>query len=429
MDARPETPPQHPDTRAAHYRVVRACVLITLGAAALAALAAISSSGHRPGGAIAIWWAATIAIALGLVYLHFRHWGLALSVALAPVPAVAGAVLFATQGPAPAEMSIVIAYLLGFAAALALADGFADEIVEGARVDRAIRADWRSQAPAITAILAMAAVLPAIFAVAGSTAERSATLLSVWANAASILCALLTVPLAASFFSFGEEFISDTNRLREDWNRRLERVIAVAQPRWSWSAAGILAVFVALAVFGGQSLRATPNSKLNEGILAAAGFVILLAAAAIAAGSWRRAIALAIAAVSGLLLCCWGFARAGAILDARLLALALDMLALLFAPLAILAGSAAHAVRAGDDTAEASAHALTRKGPIALLLSLGGLVLLAPWYRELDRASLGVAFALLFAAAAAVLFLPALTGVIEALIPRRRGMAERYRIK
>ncbi len=203
----------------------------------------------------------------------------------------------------------------------------------------------------------------------------------------------------------------------------------IVQPRWSWSATGILAVFLALAVIGSANMRLTAITKLTHAGAAAVGLCVLIAAATMAAQAWSRALALAAIAAGGLLLGCWGIARAGAVLDTRLFLGALDLLALLFAPLAVSAANAARAVRDGDDIATASARAIARKGPIAVVMAISGLVLLVPWYREVENVRVGLALALTYSAVAVLVFLPALTGVIDALVPRRRSIEERYRLK
>ncbi len=430
MDVGPDNVPQRPDAAATLFRAARISILLVLGFVAVGALIAgpLSVDGLEIG--ITAKFAAMVAIAVAIGFVQFRHFGLALSVALAPMPATALALLISAQQALPSSplLPVVFAYILGFGVGLSLADDYVVEIVEGLSVAPAVWAHWRSQLPPVAAILVIGTLAPGILAFAGSAAGQPSALLVAWVNVASILCALSAVPLAASLCSYGEDFIALSNRIREKWNRKLYFITAVVQPRWSWSATGILVVFLALAAMGSATLGQAGIAKQAQSAAAGAGLSVSIAAV-IAAQGWRRALALAVVSASGLLLGCWGFARAGAVFDTRLFLGALDLLALVFAPLAVSAAGAARAARHGNDIAAASAQAIARNGPISLVIAIGALILFLPWYREMEYLCFGVALALIFAAVAALIFLPALTGVVEVLTPRRRRVEELYRLK
>jgi uncharacterized membrane protein len=428
MDADPNNLGQGPDTIATLFRSVSLSVLIVLAAVTIVALATGALSAHAPDIGVVIKSGATIGVALAIGFLHFRHPVPAVSVALAPVPGAILALVLVDQGQSFFPLLLpVFAYVLGFSVALSLADGHVAEIVGGTRAGGdAVRADWRAEWSWVAALLVLGMLVPAILAFAGPDSRISFDV--VWIDAASILCVFVATPLAVSLGSYGEDFIARTNRAGENWNRKLDPVGDIVQSRWSWSATGILVVFLALAAFGTATLRTKVTGELSHVAIAALGLSVLFAASALAARAWRRALALSIAVASGVLLGSWGFARTGVVLDMPLLLAGVDVLLLSFAPLAVSAACAARAARGGGDTATASARAIAKKGPIALIMAIAPLMLLAPWYREANTLRGGLLLIMIFAAIAVVVFLPALTGVAEMLVPRRRSVAERYRI-
>ena len=123
----------------------------------------------------------------------------------------------------------------------------------------------------------------------------------------------------------------------------------------------------------------------------------------------------------------WGYARAGAAFDAPLMLLTAGLGAICFTPIAAIAVDAVQSGR--GDAVSASEAGILGSGPAAATGILGTLIVLAPWYREFGAARVGFVLAILFAAAGAVVFHPAVTSALEAIVPRRQTVVERYRVK
>jgi hypothetical protein len=233
------------------------------------------------------------------------------------------------------------------------------------------------------------------------------------------------VPLAGSFLSGSEDFIARINRTREDWTRRFEQIARVARSPWAMSAAGILLVLLVLGVFGSGKLAAGKNLVLRFDAAGAA--VVMLAAAFLAGRDWRRALGVFFATGGAVVYGLWGYARAGAVLDTSLLLLTAGLGAICFTPIAAVAADAAQSGR--GDAASASEAGILGSGPAAATGIFGTLIVLAPWYRDFGAARAGFVLAILFAAAGALAFHPAVTTALEEIVPRRQTVAERYRVK
>jgi hypothetical protein len=191
------------------------------------------------------------------------------------------------------------------------------------------------------------------------------------------------------------------------------------------SIAGILIVLLVLGVFGSTKLAVGKNLALRFDAAGAA--IVILIAAFLAGRGWRRALAVGFAAAGALIYGVWGFARAGVAFDEPLMLLTAGLCAICFVPIAAVSISAVLSNR--DDAASASEAGVLGTGPAAATGILGTLILLAPWYREFGAAWVGFVLAILFAAAGALVFHPAVASALADIAPRRHTLAERYRVK
>lgn len=424
MNEGADTHLQQPDVAKALIRAAGVAALLVLGCAAIAAVIANAPDATVVKLVVALKFAAMIGTASGVGYLQFRHWAPALGASVAPVPAIGLSLVLLPSQANSYHLFAVFPYLLGFALGLTIADSIVAAVADGAEIpDRTMRP---SDLPVVVSSLIAATVPALVLALTGRAGERVVALPAMWSNAAAIILAASAVPLACSFGTYGEDFIARNNRVREDWNRRLDWVGGVVRPRWSSSAVGILVVFVVLAVFGSASLRIAVTSRLTHFGVWAVGFSIFAVAAVTITQAWRRLLAFVVIVLCGLAMMIWGFARLGAALDVRLATIALDLSGLMFIPLAVWS---ARAARRGTDTGLASARAMFEKGPIALLSTGSSFALLIPWYSELDGARLGTVFALVYTIAAVAIFLPAGANVVDMLVPSRQTVADRYRVK
>jgi hypothetical protein len=152
-----------------------------------------------------------------------------------------------------------------------------------------------------------------------------------------------------------------------------------------------------------------------------------LAGALLAARDARRAVAVFVTTAGALCLAAWGFARTGVSLDGALMRIGAELTAIAFVPIA---ATAAAATRSRRDSALAASEAgVQAAGPAAAIGMLAAIIVLAPWYREGGRAGVGAVLAFVFAGSGALVFQPALSGVLEAVFPRRKTIEDRYRIK
>jgi hypothetical protein len=366
-------------------------------------------------------------LAASLIALsRFRDPLLAVAGALAPLPGVSLVFCGALGTPfaSVAPPFGAIAYALGFSVALVAGDAFVTRVADGddmkASVMLALQGGVRFFGPVFVVVLG----LPALLALADPQ-QLAPSLLLAGGNALAALSAWLVVPLAGSFLSGSEDFIARINRTREDWTRRFEQIARVARSPWAMSAAGILLVLLVLGVFGSGKLAAGKNPVLRFDAAGAA--VVMLAAAFLAGRDWRRALGVFFATGGAVVYGLWGYARAGAVLDTSLLLLTAGLGAICFTPIAAVAADAAQSGR--GDAASASEAGILGSGPAAATGIFGTLIVLAPWYRDFGAARAGFVLAILFAAAGALAFHPAVTTALEEIVPRRQTVAERYRVK
>jgi hypothetical protein len=367
--------------------------------------------------------------ATAIAFSHLRDPVLALSAVLAPLTGVSLVLCGASNLPAllPAGFLAALVYVLGFAVALAAGDRFASRVADGEDSETAARATLQPDTRRFASALVFSTAMPCILAVNAPARLGSIALLLTAGNAVAILSAWFAVPLAGSFVAGGEDFIARANRIRESRQFRFERVAKAAQPPWASSAAGILVVLLAVAFFGSARLVVAPELR-RVLLLDIAGAVILLSIAAyLATGAWRRAAAVWVAMAGASLFGVWGFARTGAVFDAPLALATAELCAICFLPIAWVAASAAISGR--DDAAGASEAGLADGGATAATAFFAALILLLPWYRDIGAADAGFVLAIGFAAGGALAFQPAVASALEDLVPRRKNLAQRYRVK
>ena len=414
------------DATVSLFGPARNTVLLLLGTAAIAAPLFSAVAGRVPEFEFSLQFAAMLLAAFVIALSRFRDPLLAAAGALAPLPGVSlvfcGALGTSLASAAPSLGAFV--YALGFSVGLIAGDGFAARVADGedmnASVMLALQGGVRFVGPVFIVVLG----LPALLALADPQ-QMAPSLLLAGGNALAAVSAWLAVPLAGSFLSGSEDFIARINRTREDWARRFEQIARVARSPWAMSTAGILLVLLVLGIFGSVKLTAGKNPALR--VDAAGAAIVMTAAAFLAARDWRRALGVFFAAAGALVYAFWGYARAGAVFDAPLLLLTAGLGAICFAPIAAVAADAAQSGR--NDAASASEAGILGSGPAAATGILGTLIVLAPWYREFGAARAGFVLAIVFAAAGALAFHPAVTTALEEIVPRRQTLAERYRVK
>ena len=417
------------DTTVSLFSPARNSVLLLLALAAFSGPAFVAYSGQTP--ALAIWlrFAAMLVAGVVIAFLRLRDPVLTLAAVLAPLPGVSlffGGTIETPLEPADACLAALV-YVLGFSVSLTAGDRFAAHVADDEPPHVAailvLQKSMRSFAP----ILIVAVFLPGVLIAAGPPGSATPALLLSIGNALAATSAWLAVPLAGSFVAGSEDFIARTNRSRESWGLRLEPAMRAARSPWAMSASGIFIVLTVLAAFGSASLAIGKDVEGSLPSLAAGAFAAVLTGAFLAASSWRRAVATSVSTSAALLFGAWGFARAAAMLDAPHLLLTSGLCAIAFLPIAATAAAATLSER--NDAASASEAGILSAGPSAATGSCAALVLLAPWYRQIGDARAGFVLAIILAAGGALVFQPAITGALEELLPRRRSLSERYRVK
>ena len=414
------------DATVSLFGPARNTILLLLGTAALAAPLFSIASGQVPELEFSLQFAAMLVAAAVIALSRFRDPMLAAAGALAPLPGVS--LVFCAAFATPLASITVplgaLVYALGFSIALIAGDGFVMRVADGEEPKGSamltLQAGVRFMGPVLVVVLG----LPAVLAVTDPQ-RATPSLLLAGGNALAALSSWLAVPLAGSFLSGSEDFIARTNRVREDWARRFEQIALIARAPWAMSVTGILAVLLVLGVFGSVKLGGGKDPALRFDAAGAA--MVILAAAFLAGRDWRRAFAVFLAAGGALTYGLWGYARAGAAFDTPLILLTAGLGAICFVPIAAVAVDAVLSGR--SDAASASEAGILGSGPAAETGVLGTLIVLAPWFREFGAARVGFVLAILFAAAGALVFHPAVTSVLEGIVPRRQAAAERYRVK
>jgi len=409
------------------FRPVRVTILLLFCIALGVVLPAGRLAGFAADPGFVLKFAAMVIAAFGIGYLLFRSFILALSAALAPLPGAGLAALCLALSPVSFGLGAAFGYALGFSLALIVGNRYAARVAGGETPEDAVSAALRGALSATVASGAVTSALLCLLSIGHAHALFPAALFLAAANAAVLVSAYLVVPFAASLVPVGEDFIAASNRTGEAWARRLDAMARISQPPGNWSAAGVFAIFMVLAWFGGVGAGIAKEIWPVIGRDLAWGLASLFLAAVFVARDWRRALAVWASAAGALLMGVWGLTRSNLALNAQQLIFLAELASICFVPIAAVAAGAAQI--AGEDSASASQAGISSDGAAALSGSVAALVLLAPWYRDAQGQILGCILAIVFAAAAALVFQSALTRTLEAVIPRRRSLAERYRLK
>jgi hypothetical protein len=376
---------------------------------------------------ILFMFAVTFAATAGVTFLRLRGQEIAACVAAAPLTGVMLVLgIAALEGNSGfSALWAACAYALGWAVAFLMADRYMGLMLSGVSGGRAIREICRADAPALAAIAIMAVLVPCMVASSSTGAFRTVAFFVAAANGAGLVSGFVGVWPPLVLLAHDEDFIARANRVRESWTRVLDRLAPMTEPRWSSSAAGVLAVFVVMAAFGAGSLDIS-QAVFGAGARATAGgAAILLICAYILGRDWRRAVAIFILAATCMLFAAWGFGRSGVSVDGSTALLTADALVAAFLPIAAIAAGVMRGT--GDNQALIYFEAVIARGPAALTAAGGMLCVLLVWSGATEGGFLGLAMALIFAAASAIIFVPALVHVIEIALPRRRALADRYR--
>lgn len=365
----------------------------------------------RPALGYALQIAISFVIAAVVSMAHLRHAGLAFSAAFGPVPGI----LIALALGQPSAVAALL-YLPAFACAVFLADDIAQRIATG--IDREIAVQDALAglaASAGLAVLVPVVGLAAAFIFSGLRTELAAAV----ATIAAAITVIAIVPLSATFFSFDEDFVTDTNRLREWRERMLDTVTVVARPRWALSVTGMAIVFAVLALFGARNIAISPGNAIILGCFSAAALVAGFGLT----HDWRRILSVPAVLLLTVLLAFWAFARAHIAFDLHNFFLLLQILAVCFAPLFL--GSAEAGRYLSEDNAIAASLALLRKGPAIISFFL------VAAFMSIETGNAAMILAecaiLLFGGVGALFFQPAIAVALEALFPQRSTIAARYR--
>jgi hypothetical protein len=347
---------------------------------------------------VLFWPGIVIALALLVVFswILVRHAGLAVVMALSPLP---GFVLsaFGTGHPPPP-----FAYMPGFIAAGILAGAVAP-LAANMAARQAVRNSLHDLRLALIAVLVL--FIPAVFA--GASA--------LYCVAGEISAVALTA-LGATMFSYDEDFVVQINRANEARIHAFERLDFLTKPRWGMSIGGIALVFSALGFFGAQ--KDIAMAFAYPALFAVLALVFLAGAFAVARNV-RRALAAFLAMVPVALLLM-------ALAD-RLAFSALDLLLPFTAaamPVLFTAASALGFERSGDGAETATQRGLEHLGPSVAVAVIAGAA--ATILSELQAGIIESA-ALLLGGGAALVLQPALTTMLYALAPKRVSLEEAFR--
>jgi len=351
--------------------------------------------------------ATAFVISTAISFIQLRHAGLAAAAAVAPIPGLLIAHVLGAAGP----LAMALCYLPGLACAMFLAGDITAQIISGVERDAACKDAFAKLGGSAAASIAVAATGLAILSISGGVVALAAMI-------GAGLSAILIVPLAATFFPFGEDFVTRANRLREWRERMLDPMTAIAEPRWAMSAAGIAVIFAVLGYFGARPVLDAKEYAVFAALLFAAGIVGFGLT-----WEWRRALALPIILVVLILVGLWGFARVHA---ANALLPFVQTLGICAVPLLLMAAEAARHL--SEDTGAASSFALLRKGPAAILFFTAAIIISIVQFSHAAITAV-IAIVLIFGCAATLLWLPAIAGALESLFPRKSTLDARYRMR
>lgn len=353
------------------------------------------------------WIGATVALVLLIASAHiqFRHTGLALIAAFAPLPgyAIAAALHMTTQP---------LAYLCGFVAAGVLGAAIEANVCEGNSAAAASKQAVAVLYPVLIWPLFLVVCVTAVVPLA--THDLPALVLPL----AVLLCAvsaMVLVPLAARIIRYSEEAIARANRMRETRERWLDLLTFTVQPRWGWSVGGVALIFAVLGFFGGENADA--RWPFVPSIVLPVMGVICAVVAYVATRNIRRAMAFMLAAAILACIAFWLCGRCSVGADEMSLAMALASL-----PALLIVGQIGVFTRAGDTVIVAvlrSFEMLTV--PVVFFCATAALVLCA--FGAFTGAVL-----ILCGGVAGLIVVPALTTAIDDLFPPRVSL-DAYRIR
>jgi hypothetical protein len=390
------------------FSVLGALLILTLGAMLLAFEGVALPVG------VFFWGTLSLAAATLILFAGLRHFGLALTAALAPLPGMIAA------GPLAATLAYS-AHLAVYGFTVTIGACLAAEAVHGILLERE-RPEAVATALRHTAIPAGFAVLAGVIFLIAWFGPHWIALGSAIELAAASLSTVAFLSVLPLVLTFGEAFVVGANRARESRESLLAIATLVCEPRWALSGTGIAAVFVVLGVSGID----LPSSLILKVAIVWSGFVLLAGGLAWASGrEWRdafaTALAIAVLAVVGVWL--WGVA-VGHLTPNSFLELGIVAALALFLMLDLL-----RRLRQLMDSGEAPAAA--RRGALEAfgfapwfgVLAAGGAAF--PWILlHGSIATLTVLFPL--AGMAALLALPALATALESLIRRRLSVEQLY---
>jgi len=350
-------------------------------------------------------------------FVHFRHVGLAIITALAPLLGMIAASL-AGHGLGAADLLAI--YGLGYIAA-GLAGGETVRRVLSDGVEGAAKFSLaRLLAPcAVTGIAGEAVLALWLFRAAPSLSLHAAAML-----VASIAYGLVGTTFGASLLPFGESFHTAANRLRESRERLLRPLTAIVEGRWALSVAGIALVLAVLGWFGAAPFLTHGALVSKPAIWGASALVAFLLAFAVAR-DWREALAatLALATFTLLALWLWG-ATAGRFSQAALIEYA-AVSAAAYLPMLVIMGGSRRFQASGDVHAVARLRILEEIGAVPYFAVAAAVLAVLLWM--ILHGSVGVlAVMFLLGGGAAIVVQPAIATALEWFIPRRRSVNQLY---
>ncbi len=398
---------------------IRIAVLAFLAAAAIAAFWFGLDGRAVPVGALFLI-GLSLVLAAAIAFLHLRHAGLAIVQALAPLPGLAAAGPFAAYEGLTLSGFLAI-YALAYLIGSVLAGDIVRRLLPGNdKIAVSKDALVRAGAPLLLTVLAVALAAISWSIRSGATQGLGAAA-GIAATAASVL---LFVPFASSVLSYGETFFSDANRASERRERLLRPAAAVLTPRWGMSVAGIALVIATLAAFGAGPWLLRSGTVTPLLWFAGAAIIMLLSALAIGR-DWREALAVALSlsvlGLTGLWLEDRAAGHAGATI---FVVTGTAVAAALFLSLTIAVRLRRYRL-ANESEDVARLRSIEDTGVAAWFGALGAAGAIAPWI--VLHGSIAM-FAAQFplAAAAALVFAPALATAIHRIAPRRRSLSELY---
>jgi hypothetical protein len=222
------------------------------------------------------------------------------------------------------------------------------------------------------------------------------------------------LPAGARVLGYGGAFVTRANRMREAWDRRLNWLAFIVQPRWGWSVSGIGLIFTVLGLFDGH-----PNGQFmpfDAWALAVTG-ALFVTVTYLATRDLRRTVAFCFTAV--VLFCFARWMDQGRVLSGSGFWLAL---ALASFPALVMAARSAAFARDGDNAAVAMLRSFDIFAATTIFFCLGAAVAM------LVLGLVPGAILMLCASLAALLVFPALTAAIFDLFPPRVSL-DAYRVR